>query len=1347
MKRRTHRRRWPRTCLGLTGLITTGSTLPGALEASAEPSSSPPFAGPTVAAPFGLSAVSSAVTLGIVGDGKPDFIYDPLTGDLTFSPDGAHFTTTGGVPSFVSALTVASLSGDLLFNNVTPTYKLGVGATLTPTLISSAITNSPGFSDGTTLFDIGNVLPLNLDASVLTSDLTVKYQSLNGGSLKLGSLIIINGGAGGGGTITASSGTSLSAAGDLLFTGTAAGTVFPVTPGQAYPSPKNIFVTNNTTLTIQGGVVSTASNYATFITPGAAIVMSGGALVTGSVSNAGSFTFTGGTLALTASDLVFDAGQLFGATATLSAGTASAGNIALRPGAAVHITGATLSTIRALTIDPGATLHLDGGAVRAGSIAGGGSLLFSGGSLQSAAPIIFDIGQPLGPTLTLASGTISAGGFALGSTADVDLTGPAAFMSTTGAVTINGGALLRISGGTLNAGSLTGAGTLDFQSGSLLLGSGKLDLSQTINLTNGTLSAPFAALHSGANITLSTGGALTTAYAVTLESGSLLRVSGGALQAGSLSTTSGGSFDFRSGTVSLTLGNLTLTRGSAGDADPIAIGDNLHVGDAVHAGTLRFGGSGIATIVQTGGSVSATTIDLGAATGSYVLAGGSFSASTLLGQFTLLGGSASINSMTGPLTVGDGATAASFTLTNPLVAPSVHVLANSSVFLSPKGTLSGTSGVVSIDPGALVRISGGALRAGSLIGSVDFRSGTVAVTTGDLTLTRGGPGDTTPLAAGDNLSAGGALHFAGGTAAASITQNGGSIAANVIDIGGPAGTYILSGGTLSASLLPAGQFTLNAAAHVKTLGNTLTLGDGVNPVSLSIAAGSSENSVTAPILRLQPSATVSLTSGGFLWSTAVVTLDSSALLRVSGGSLKFGSLGGAGTLDFRSGTVVVTAGDLTLTRGSPTDLAPISAGDSISVSGTLRFGGTGLATVTQTGGFVSANIIDLGGPAGAYAMTGGNLTTNAIFGTLSVFGGSATVAGSNSGGINVGVPGAPATLTLGGPTGMTTAIKTPSITIAESSSLIFAPAPTPLRNSADQITLAPTAALDIGNHELITSTPLATIRSYLIRSYDPFGNQDWAQPGITSSLARADSNHYTLGYAFGSDALNPRPDVPAGKVLIAPVPVGDVNMDGKTDFADIVRLARAGKYNTNQPANYTDGDIDYTGKVDIFDLLTLLTNWPGETAAGIAPTGTPSPLLPGLPTLAYNPLTGDLRFQPNNVTAPIATIMFWSLSGSFQTQNLSSSAQAETFVLRADQIDLAALNGLWMPDGSLDLGPVLPTGSDPATLISNLTYSYQVTGQDPVRLGSVATPEPSSGLLAAFGAVAGMLARRRRRRR
>jgi hypothetical protein len=127
------------------------------------------------------AVIAAATTIGAPGDGKPDFEYNPLTGDLKFRTDGGTFTTTGGSASFVSSLTISSASGILLGGGASAAFAGGTGATLTSTLLSSALTNSPGFSDG---FDIGIVLAPGLDGATLAADLTVKYQSLNGGSLK-----------------------------------------------------------------------------------------------------------------------------------------------------------------------------------------------------------------------------------------------------------------------------------------------------------------------------------------------------------------------------------------------------------------------------------------------------------------------------------------------------------------------------------------------------------------------------------------------------------------------------------------------------------------------------------------------------------------------------------------------------------------------------------------------------------------------------------------------------------------------------------------------------------------------------------------------------------------------------------------------------------------------------------------------------------------------------------------------------------------------------------------------------------------------------------------------------------
>jgi hypothetical protein len=158
----------------LSANYNTGQTF-GPARAAPTLASSARVAAPTSA------AIASATTIGTPGDGKPDFEYNPLTGDLKFRTDGGTFTTTGGSTSFVSSLTISSASGILLGSGASAAFAGGTGATLTSTLLSSALTNSPGFSDG---FDIGLVLAPGLNAATLTADLTVKYQSLNGGSLR-----------------------------------------------------------------------------------------------------------------------------------------------------------------------------------------------------------------------------------------------------------------------------------------------------------------------------------------------------------------------------------------------------------------------------------------------------------------------------------------------------------------------------------------------------------------------------------------------------------------------------------------------------------------------------------------------------------------------------------------------------------------------------------------------------------------------------------------------------------------------------------------------------------------------------------------------------------------------------------------------------------------------------------------------------------------------------------------------------------------------------------------------------------------------------------------------------------
>jgi hypothetical protein len=184
----------------LSGNYNTGETFgaaaaaagpaPAARSASAAAAATRTLTGSVsrVAAPAGIAVAaanrlgsSQATTIGVVGGGKPDFEYDPATGDLRFRTNGGVFTTTGGQASFVSSLTISSAGGILTPGGASGAFAGGTGATLTSTLLSSALTNSPGFTDG---FDMGVVLAPGLDAAALAADLTVKYQALDGGNLK-----------------------------------------------------------------------------------------------------------------------------------------------------------------------------------------------------------------------------------------------------------------------------------------------------------------------------------------------------------------------------------------------------------------------------------------------------------------------------------------------------------------------------------------------------------------------------------------------------------------------------------------------------------------------------------------------------------------------------------------------------------------------------------------------------------------------------------------------------------------------------------------------------------------------------------------------------------------------------------------------------------------------------------------------------------------------------------------------------------------------------------------------------------------------------------------------------------
>jgi len=68
--------------------------------------------------------------------------------------------------------------------------------------------------------------------------------------------------------------------------------------------------------------------------------------------------------------------------------------------------------------------------------------------------------------------------------------------------------------------------------------------------------------------------------------------------------------------------------------------------------------------------------------------------------------------------------------------------------------------------------------------------------------------------------------------------------------------------------------------------------------------------------------------------------------------------------------------------------------------------------------------------------------------------------------------------------------------------------------------------------------------------------------------------------------------------------VGDTNEDGRFNQLDLVQVLQAGKYNTGQPATFSEGDWNGDGLFDPLDLVTALQtgSYLGSVAAvrGIA---------------------------------------------------------------------------------------------------------------------------------------------------
>jgi hypothetical protein len=337
-------------------------------------------------------------------------------------------------------------------------------------------------------------------------------------------------------------------------------------------------------------------------------------------------------------------------------------------------------------------------------------------------------------------------------------------------------------------------------------------------------------------------------------------------------------------------------------------------------------------------------------------------------------------------------------------------------------------------------------------------------------------------------------------------------------------------------------------------------------------------------------ATISGTSGmyvGFnIGGSGTVTLSDGALSLTTGneyvgyrGAGSFTQSGGTHTI---GGTLVISAN-------------PGSSSGSYNQSGGTLIVAGGISNndhFTFSGGTLAASVTNSAG--GVFTLTGaGTRTLSSAFVNFGTVIASSTIASftniSGNGTLSVGTATSTAFVTAA-------FVSQRALNIAGGASLTLQPAANRLTHSASSLQIASGGTFDLSNHELLTFTVPGTIKGYLAAAYDPAGNADWSKPGLTSGVAKGNPSKYGVAYAYGGDqsahdagiTTHGGAALGANQTLVRAVLTGDANMDGAVNFFDLTQILGY-KYNTGQPASYTDGDLNYDGVVNFFDIATLLS--------------------------------------------------------------------------------------------------------------------------------------------------------------
>jgi len=876
----------------------------------------------------------------------------------------------------------------------------------------------------------GGVVPNNgdgktYDVTISNSESETVTLNLNTtiSELTLGSYATLQSVAGD--SLTIAGGGSFSNSGTLLFN----------TTGSNVTIESGGSLTNNGTLELEAAGETLSVNGATTNSSGAILYIMGGsaATFTGNVSNSGVFAtgFVGGGNTVNVTGTFTNASgailELLGSGDVVNINTLSnSGTLILDSGTTLTITGGgngVTDVAAGTTYEIGGTFNVKNGSTTTAALAklnsiegsltlsnatsntmtpGSGTLTISNtgsievdngttlsltGSVNNSG--IFDTGFSGGKNTVTVSGTFTNNaGASVNLYSSGDVLNVHA-LSNSGALTIDAGATLNITGGgkgvtEVTPGSeLTIQGTLDVKNGSTTT-NGLANLTTVagmLNLDNGQTNA---VTPTDGVLTITSGGQLNLSD--TRASSTTLSIAGGVSNSGTFTT------GFDGGTNTVTVSG-TFTNNTGGvltlDAGANAGGTGT---DLVSVATLN--NSGTVNLVEPGATLDITGTGTLTNSGTINLTRGTLkfsgSSATLTGGGTLILGN-SAGTETGVIEVGSNDTG---TLTNTNDTITGHGnLGNGTLTLVNKGTINAngqvSSGALIVEPGSGGMTNTGTLEAtnqGTLVleGTFNNTGGTIEA----LGENGGGASATVELTAGTVIN-GGTLTTTMVGSNSGIIEGTGAVTLNGI---ANSGTYTVDAGTTTTL-----EGTITNSGSITLTGSTLSLGDSVtlNGGGTVVLSNSASNLITGAASGLTLTNDDTIEGAGTISKLGIVNMGTIAADQ----SIALILLPTSAGLN-NEGTLSVSAGD-TMEIGSAAGGALLNfsgttlTGGIYAVSGTLEFGASGTSVVTDAADISltgsGAKIVDFAGQnvltdlatitsAGSFTLSSGaNFTTAGNF--------------------------------------------------------------------------------------------------------------------------------------------------------------------------------------------------------------------------------------------------------------------------------------------------------------------------------------------------------------------------------